>query len=75
MTDAKVIRFPIVEGGKDSGEAEVMVLLGEASNANLVQVVIFGIDEAGNTLRLTNATEIEAVGMHESAKLSYFFED
>ena len=31
MTD-KVIRFPVIEGGGgDSGEAEVMVLLGKAS--------------------------------------------
>lgn len=52
-----------------------MVILGQASDANLVQIVVFGVDEAGNQLRLTNATEIEAVGMHESAKLSYFFED
>ena len=75
MTD-KVIRFPVIEGGgRDSGEAEVMVLLGKASDANLSQVVIFGIDEDGNVFRETNATEIEAVGTHESAKLSYFFED
>ena len=75
MTD-KVIRFPVIEGGgRDSGEAEVMVLLGRAADANLEQIVIFGVDSNGDTFRVTNATEIEAVGMHESAKLSYFFED
>jgi hypothetical protein len=74
MSDDKVIRFPTVQGGKDSGEAEVMVLLGQASNANLVKIAIIGVDEDGNVFRETNGTEIEAVALHESAKLQYFFE-
>lgn len=74
MTD-KIIRFPVVEGGgRNSGEAEVMVLLGQASNANLVRIAIIGVDEDGNVFRETNGTEIEAVALHESAKLHYFFE-
>jgi len=28
MTDDKVVRFPIVPGGKDCDEAQVMILLG-----------------------------------------------
>ena len=74
MSDDKVIRFPTVQGGKDSGEAEVMVLLGQASNANLVKIAIIGVDEDGNVFHETNGTEIEAVALHESAKLQYFFE-
>lgn len=74
MTD-KVIRFPVIEGGgRNSGEAEVMVLLGRASSANLVKIAIIGVDEDGEVFRETNGTEIEAVALHESAKLQYFFE-
>jgi hypothetical protein len=32
------------------------------------------VDEDGNVFRETNGTEIEAVALHESAKLHYFFE-
>lgn len=73
MTD-KVVRFPVVSGGKDCGEAEVMVLLGRAAEAGLVKIVIMGVDDTGEVFRETNASEIEAVALHESAKLHYFFE-
>lgn len=73
MTD-KVVSFPIVSGGRDCGEAEVMILLGQASDAGLTKIVIMGVDDEGNVFRETNATEVEAVALHESAKLHYFFE-
>lgn len=75
MTD-KVIRFPVIEGGgKNSGEAEVMVLLGAAADAGLATVAIIGIDAAGNVFEASNATELEQVGMHMTAMLGKFFED
>lgn len=75
MTD-KVIRFPVIEGGgQNSGEAEVMVLLGKAADANLVSIAIIGLDEAGNVFEESNATELEQVGMHMTAALGLFFED
>lgn len=75
MTD-KVVRFPVIEGGgQNSGEAEVMVLLGKAADANLTSVCIFGIDAAGDVFEASNATELEQVGMHMTAMLGRFFED
>jgi hypothetical protein len=75
MTD-KVVRFPVIEGGgKNSGEAEVMVLLGAAAEANLASIAIIGIDAAGNVFEASNATELEQVGMHMTAMLGQFFED
>lgn len=74
MTD-KIVPFPVVEGGKDCGEAEVMILLGRAADARLVKVAIIGVTETGETFRETNGTEIEAVALHESAKLHCFFEN
>lgn len=75
MSDDKVIRFPVIEGGGGNcDEAEVMILLGRAAEAGLVKIVVFGIDEAGEIFRETNGTESDAVAMHESAKLHYFFE-
>jgi hypothetical protein len=75
MTD-KVIRFPVIEGGgRNSGEAEVMVLLGQAADANLASIAIIGIDAAGNVFEASNATELEQVGMHFTAALGKFFED
>lgn len=74
MTD-KVVRFPVIQGGgPNCDEAEVMLLLGRASDAGLVKIAIIGVDEDGNVFRETNGTEIEAVALHESAKLHYFFE-
>lgn len=70
----KVVRFPVVSGGKDCAEAEVMILLGQAADLGLERIVIAGIGADGEFHRLTNQTEIEAVAMHESAKLHYFFE-
>lgn len=74
MTDGKIVRFPLIEGGKDCDEAKVMILLGQAADAGLTKIVIMGVDDEGNVFRETNATEIEAVALHESAKLHYFFE-
>jgi hypothetical protein len=75
MTD-KVIRFPVIEGGgRNSGEAEVMVLLGQAADANLASIAIIGIDAAGNVFQASNATELEQVGMHFTATLGLFLED
>ncbi len=72
----RVIRFPVIEGGgKNSGEAEVMVLLGAAADAGLATVAIIGIDAAGNVFEASNATELEQVGMHFTAMLGQFFED
>lgn len=73
MTD-KIVRFPIVQGGKDCDEANVMVLLGQAADAQLEKIVIAGVGADGEFVRLTNLNETEAVAMHESAKLHYFFE-
>ena len=75
MSDDKVIRFPVVSGGKDCGEAEVMILLGKAGDAGLTSVVIFGLDADGNVFEESNATELEQVGMHMTAALGLFFED
>lgn len=75
MTD-KVVRFPVIEGGgQNSGEAEVMVLLGKAADAGLSSICIFGIDAAGDVFEASNATEFEQVGMHFTALLGQFFED
>lgn len=75
MTD-KVVRFPVIEGGGENcDEAEVMILLGKAADAKLVRIAIIGVTDEGDTFRVTNGTEIEAVALHESAKLHYFFED
>lgn len=74
MADDRVVRFPVIEGGKDCDEAEVMTLLGRAADAGLVRIAIIGVTETGETFRETNGTEIEAVALHESAKLHYFFE-
>lgn len=75
MTD-KVIRFPVIEGGgHDAGEAEVMVLLGQAADARLVSMAIIGVDAEGNVFQASNATELEQVGMHMTATLGLFFED
>lgn len=74
MTD-KVVRFPVIEGGKDCDEAAVMILLGRAADAGLVKVTIFGLDEGGNVFEASNATELEQVGMHMTAALGLFFED
>ena len=75
MTD-KVVRFPVIEGGgPNCDEAEVMILLGKAADANLVRVAIIGVSSSGETFRVTNGSEIEAVALHESAKLHYFFEN
>jgi len=74
MTD-KIVRFPVIDGGKDCDEAKVMILLGQAADAGLVKVAIIGVTAEGETFRVTNGTEIEAVALHESAKLHYFFED
>jgi hypothetical protein len=74
MSD-KIVRFPVIQGGgPDCAEAQVMVLLGKAADANLVKIAIIGVDDDGNVFRETNGTEIEAVALHESAKLHYFFE-
>ena len=75
MTDDRIVRFPVIDGGKDCDEAKVMILLGQAADARLVKVAIIGVTESGETFRVTNGTEIEAVALHESAKLHYFFED
>lgn len=75
MTD-KIVRFPVIEGGgQNSGEAEVMVLLGRAAEAGLIKVVIFGVDEAGESFRETNFSELEATGAHFNAALLYCTED
>lgn len=75
MTDDKVVRFPVINGGgSNCDEAEVMLLLGRAAEAGLVKIAIIGVDAAGDVFRETNGTEIEAVALHESAKLHYFFE-
>lgn len=74
MTEDRVVRFPVIEGGKDCDEAQVMILLGKAADAGLVKVAIIGVTQDGETFRETNGTEIEAVALHESAKLHYFFE-
>jgi hypothetical protein len=75
MTDDRVVRFPVIEGGKDCDEAEVMILLGKAADARLTKVTIFGLDEGGNVFEASNATELEQVGMHMTAALGLFFED
>lgn len=71
-----VLSFP--EGGrdgaKDAAEHEVMILLGEAADKRFVKLALIGVDGNGESTLLTNCTEIEAVAMHESAKLTYFFE-
>lgn len=71
-----VLSFP--EGGrdgaKDAAEHEVMILLGEAADKRFVKLALIGVDGNGEPTLLTNCTEIEAVAMHESAKLTYFFE-
>jgi len=74
MTGDKVVRFPVIEGGKDCDEATVMILLGRAADAGLVKVTIFGIDESGNVFEESNATELEQVGMHMTAAIGLFFE-
>lgn len=74
MTDGKIVRFPLIAGGKDCDEAKVMILLGRAADAGLTKIVIIGVDDEGNVFRETTGTEIEAVALHESAKLHYFFE-
>lgn len=73
MSD-KVVPFPTAPAGRDLAEAEVMLILGRASDARLTRIVIMGVDDEGNVFRETNGSEIEAVALHESAKLHYFFE-
>lgn len=75
MTDDKIVRFPVIEGGKDCDEATVMILLGKAADAKLTKVCIFGVDEAGDVFEASNATELEQVGMHMTAALGLFLED
>lgn len=76
MTDDKVIRFPVIDGGgPNCDEAEVMILLGKAAEAGLVSIAIFGLDAEGNVFDQSNATQLEQVGMHMTAALGLFFED
>jgi len=74
MTD-KVVTFPVIEGGKDCDEAEVMILLGKASDANLTKVVIIGCTEDGDIFRGSNFSELETVGMLFNAALLACVED
>lgn len=74
MTD-KIVTFPVIEGGKDCDEAEVMILLGKAADAGLVKVTIFGVTADGEAFNETNFNELEAVGAHFNAALLFCTED
>jgi len=67
--------IPRVSNGEDCGEVQVLDILEAARKANLAKIVVFGCTEDGEVFRRCNGNELEAVGMHENAKLLYFVED